>query len=191
MGWSTGTYDQVWSISVESCLRYKTLKCWQKEIVQIQNTVADCDCVRTRHCCRHRRRTLPAGRQRPPWPQFGPLSCKCYRGSEANACIWVTWKHYVTRRRESILSENQDLTPNDPRLTFDPINADDVTKKSFWIFSHLCLRQIVQWVSFLSLEVVIWPFFDLWPVNVGPDKWHVTSAFFFFFFFFFQTFIED
>ena len=81
----------------------------------------------TRHCCRHRRRTLPAGRQRPPWPQFDPLSCKCYRGSEANACIWVTWIHYVTRRRESILSENQDLTPNDPRLTFDPINADDVT----------------------------------------------------------------
>ena len=146
-------------------------------------TVADCDCVRnrteeihscrlqlckerrTRHCCRHRRRTLPAGRQRPPWPQFDPLSCKCYRGSEANACIWVTWIHYVTRRRDSILSENQDLTPNDPRLTFDPINADNVTKKSFWIFSDLCLRQIVQWVSFLSLEVVIWPIFDLWPVN--------------------------
>ena len=120
---------------------------------------------KTRHCCRHRRRTLPAGRQRPPWPQFDPLSCKCYRGSEANACIWVTWIHYVTRRRESIVSENQDLTPNDPRLTFDPINANDVTKKSFWIFSHLCLRQVVQWVSFLSLEVVIWPFFHLWPVN--------------------------
>ena len=167
MPWVRGSCDQVWLKSVRAYRSYKSWKCCQKKK------------KKTRHCCRHRRRTLPAGRQRPPWPQFDPLSCKCYRGSEANACIWVTWIHYVTRRRESILSENQDLTPNDPRLTFDPINADDVTKKSFWIFSHLCLRQIVQWVSFLSLEVVIWPFFDLWPVNVGQDKWHVTSAFFF------------
>ena len=59
MGWSTGTCDQVWSISVKSCLRYKTLKCWQKEIVQIQNTVADCDCVRStkkNHFCIHFKR---------------------------------------------------------------------------------------------------------------------------------------
>ena len=56
MGWSTGTCDQVWSKSVTSCRRYKTLKCWQKkkkkkknkkkkEIVQKKYTVADCDCV--------------------------------------------------------------------------------------------------------------------------------------------------
>ena len=81
MGWSTGTCDQVWSKSVKSCRRYKTLievlteeeeeeeernhteeihsrrlrlckkkkKKKKKEIIQMKYTVAECDCVRTRH----------------------------------------------------------------------------------------------------------------------------------------------
>ena len=55
-----------------------------------------------------------------------PLTYKWDRGSQAIAYAWVTWIHHETYKRECIFNETKDftlVTPNDPRLTFDPINV--------------------------------------------------------------------
>ena len=148
MGWSTGTCDQVWSKSVKSCRRYKTLKCWQKkkkkEIVQKKYTVADCDCVIIVRRKKERKkldmRPLPRARvklggwmrspcfwwKRPFDPydlksKFEPISFE--EGS--TWCMYMSFTDKVHNIEEIMhFSENQGLTPvtpNGPRLTYDPI----------------------------------------------------------------------
>ena len=52
------------------------------------------------------------------------LTPQKYWGSQAYAFVWVTWIYYEKKKSYCILNENQNLTtmtPNDPRLTFNPI----------------------------------------------------------------------
>ena len=51
--------------------------------------------------------------------------------SQADQPVWVLWSCYVTWTSYSIYSENDLLTPvtpNDPRLTFDPIKSHEGLK---------------------------------------------------------------
>ena len=60
----------------------------------------------------------------PKWPLIDIWAGNMGRGSNADEHVWVLWWCYVTWTSYSIFSENDLLTPvtpNDPRLTFDPI----------------------------------------------------------------------
>ena len=60
----------------------------------------------------------------PKWPQIDIWPHNIGRTSQADVHVWVLWPCYTTWTSYSIFSENALLTPvtpNDPRLTFDPI----------------------------------------------------------------------
>ena len=57
----------------------------------------------------------------PKWPHVDIWPHNIARGSQADQPVWVLLPCYVTWTSYIIFSENDLLTPNDPRLTFDPI----------------------------------------------------------------------
>ena len=67
----------------------------------------------------------------PKWPQVDIWSHKIGRWSQADEHVWVLWSWYVTWTSCSIFSENELLTPvtpNYPRLTFDPMKSEEGLK---------------------------------------------------------------
>ena len=122
-GWVIDHCDQVSLKSIKAARRNIRLYAWLTE-------------ERTRHSCRHRRRTLPAGRQRPPWPQVDPLSCKCDRGSEVNLCIMSYMNTLCNKEEIKHFMWKSRFDPKWPRLTFDPINGIEILKLMHMYLFH-------------------------------------------------------
>ena len=67
----------------------------------------------------------------PKWPQVNIWPHKIGRGSQTDKHVWVLWSCYVTWTIYSIFSVNgllTPVTPNNPRLTFDPIKSQEGLK---------------------------------------------------------------
>ena len=67
----------------------------------------------------------------PKWPQIDIWPHNKGRLSNAYEHVWVLWSCYVIWTSYSIFSENDILTPvtpNDPRLTFDPVTLVESLK---------------------------------------------------------------
>ena len=67
----------------------------------------------------------------PKWPQVNIWPHKIGTRSHTDERVWVLWSSYVTWTSYSILNANDLLTPvtpNDPRLRFDPVKSQESLK---------------------------------------------------------------
>ena len=68
----------------------------------------------------------------PKWPQVDIWPHNIGRWSQADEHVWVLWSCYVTWTSCNIFSENElltpSVTPNYPRLTFDPMKLEEGLK---------------------------------------------------------------
>ena len=118
----------------------------------------------------------------PLWPQMTPVNHWPHnigRGSQTYVYLWVLWSIYIILCTcYSIFGANYlftPVTPNDPRLTFDPITKVKGLQLMHMYESYGHTRQHGEVIAFFAKMTIPpmtpkWPQFEIWPHNIDRSQ---------------------